>query len=242
MSEHDVHTLTGAYATHALPEDERREFDDHLAQCPACRQEVAELAATAGRLGAAASAPAPATLRDRVLAEVARTRQVSPRVTDLADRRRPVPWYRQPLGVAASFLMVLALGLGAFAATESRRADRAEETAAQITAVVTDPDRAETTRPISSGGASMLIAAGDRAIFRADGVRVLPSNRTYQLWVMDDKGGARSVGLLGRGSSRHLQQFIEGVKPTDQVGLTVEPEGGSPGPTTAPLVALPVTA
>ena len=113
MTEHDVHTLTGAYAADALPDDERREFDQHLEQCPACRQEVAELAATAARLGAAVSAPAPEAMRARVLAEVARTRQVSPVVASLQRRPTSSHWFRQPIGIAASFLLLLALGLGA---------------------------------------------------------------------------------------------------------------------------------
>lgn len=240
MTEHDVHTLTGAYAADALPADERQEFDDHLERCPACRQEVTELTATTARLAAAASSPAPAALRARVLAEVSRTRQVSPVVAGLEARRRQVPWFRSPIGIAASFLLVLSMGLGALAVNESRRADRAEQTAARIAAIATDPDRQEASRPISSGGDGLVIAAGDGAIFRADGLRALPADRTYQLWVMDDKGGARSAGLLGRGGD--VQRLVEGVQPTDQIGLTVEPKGGSPGPTTAPILAVPVRA
>jgi anti-sigma-K factor RskA len=242
MTEHEVHTLTGAYAADALPEAERHSFDDHLEQCPSCQQEVAELFATTARLAAAVSTPAPAAMRSRVLAEVSRTRQVSPLVASLEARRPAVPWYRSPIGIAASFLLVISLGLAAFAVDESRRADQAERTAARIAAIATDPDRAEASRPISSGGAGVVIAAGDGAIFRADGLRVLPADRTYQLWIMDDKGGARSVGLLGRGGDADIQRLVEGVKTTDQIGLTVEPKGGSPGPTTTPLLVLPVPA
>jgi anti-sigma factor RsiW len=239
MTEHDVHTLTGAYATDALPDDERRVFDDHLEQCAACRQEVAELLATTARLGAAASAQAPAAMRERVLAEIARTRQVSPRVTSLADHRKAQAWFRQPVGIAASFLMVLTLGLGAYAATENQRADRAEQTASRIAAVATDPDRATATRTVKSGGSGTLIAAGDQAIFRANGVTSLPAGRTYQLWIIDAKG-AHSAGVLGRGESGDIQKFVEGVTASDQIGLTVEPKGGSKRPSTSPVLLLPV--
>jgi anti-sigma factor RsiW len=241
MTEQEVHTLTGAYAAHALPVDERRAFDEHLEQCPACRQEVAELTATTARLGAAASVPAPEALRARVLAEVARTRQVSPVVASLHRRASTQHWFRQPLGVAASLLLVVALGLGVFAGAQSRRADRAEQTAARVTALATDPHRVQATRDITSGGEGMIVVAGDQAIFRATGVKALPSNRTYQLWVINDKG-ARSVGVLGRGDSGDIAKFVEGVKKTDQIGLTVEPSGGSDQPTTKPVVVLPVPA
>jgi anti-sigma factor RsiW len=241
MSEHDVHTLTGAYAADALPDDERHAFDDHLEQCPACRQEVAELSATTARLGAAVSAPAPAAMRARVLAEVSRTRQLPPLVTSLGARQDSLPWYRQPLGIAASFLVVIALGLGAFATTEIRRADRAERAAARIAAVATDPGRGQSTHAITSGGSGTLIASGDRAIFRASGVKSLPGDRTYQLWIINATG-AHSVGVLGRAGSGNIQRFVEGVRTTDTIGLTVEPKGGSKQPTTVPVFALPVPA
>jgi anti-sigma factor RsiW len=242
MTEHDVHTLTGAYAADALPDNERREFDEHLEQCPACRQEVAELAATAARLGAAVSSPAPEAMRARLLAEVARTRQLSPVVSSLHRRPATPQWFRQPVGIAASFLVVLALGLGILAGVEARRADQAEQKADRITAIATDPHQVQATRVISSGGEAMVIVAGNQAIFRATGVKSLAGDRTYQLWIIDAKGGARSVGVLGRGSSGDIQQFVGGVKKTDQIGLTVEPGGGSDQPTTKPVLVLPIPA
>jgi anti-sigma factor RsiW len=242
MIEHDVHTLTGAYAADALPDDERRAFDEHLEQCPACRQEVAELAATTARLGAAVSSPAPEALRARVLAEVARTRQLSPVVSSLHRRPETPQWFRQPVGIAAAFLLLLALGLGIFAGAEARRADRAEQRANLITAIATDPNKAQATRDITSGGEAMVIVAGDQALFRATGVKSLAGDRTYQLWVIDAKGGARSAGVLGRGASGVMQQVVGGVKKTDQIGLTVEPGGGSDQPTTKPVLVLPIPA
>ena len=241
MTEHDVHTLTGAYAADALPDDERREFDEHLEQCAACRQEVAELAATTARLGAAVSSPAPEAMRARVLAEVARTRQLSPVVSSLHRRPATPQWFRQPVGIAASFLVVLALGLGILAGVEARRADRADQRADLIAAIITDPHRAQATADIGSGGSGMLVVAGHRAIFEARGVKSLPGDRTYQLWIIGSKG-VRSVGVLGSAGSGDIRQFVDGVNQTDQIGLTVEPEGGSDKPTTKPVMVLPVPA
>jgi hypothetical protein len=138
-------------------------------------------------------------------------------------------------------LVVLALGLGILAGVEARRADRADERADLIAAIVTDPHRAQATADIASGGSGMLVVAGHRAIFEARGVKKLPGDRTYQLWIIGSKG-VRSVGVLGSASSGDIRQFVEGVSDTDQIGLTVEPDGGSDKPTTKPVMVLPVPA
>jgi anti-sigma factor RsiW len=60
----DRHTLAGAYSLDALDDVERREFEEHLRTCDACRAEVAGFAATAAYLGiAAAVSPPPGTAR-----------------------------------------------------------------------------------------------------------------------------------------------------------------------------------
>jgi anti-sigma factor RsiW len=66
----DTHALTGAYAADALPDDERRSFEAHLAGCEPCAQEVAELQATAAILGAASYETPPAGMKAAVLAEI----------------------------------------------------------------------------------------------------------------------------------------------------------------------------
>src|ERR1700750_41901 len=45
-----AHTDVGAYAMGLLEERDRREFEDHLAGCPACAAEVAELSPMAALL------------------------------------------------------------------------------------------------------------------------------------------------------------------------------------------------
>jgi anti-sigma factor RsiW len=66
----DIHALSGAYALDALEDLERAAFRRHLAQCPACTVEVAELRdhrPARRRVGHRT----PAQLRARVLAEIA---------------------------------------------------------------------------------------------------------------------------------------------------------------------------
>ncbi|HEU5428137.1 MAG TPA: anti-sigma factor [Actinocrinis sp.] len=76
----DVHTLTAAYVCDALDPAEREAFEEHLAQCASCRQEVAELREVTSVLAKAVALEAPARLKAAVDARVAVTRQLPPEV------------------------------------------------------------------------------------------------------------------------------------------------------------------
>ncbi|MEV4572343.1 anti-sigma factor [Nonomuraea jabiensis] len=63
----ELHTLSGAYAVHALPYAEWVLYEEHLLACPACWAEVRRLRETAARLAEAVAEPPPAALRQRLL-------------------------------------------------------------------------------------------------------------------------------------------------------------------------------
>jgi anti-sigma-K factor RskA len=240
MNTVDVHTLTGAYAVDALSPEERREFEAHLEHCSACAQEARELAATTARLALATSTAAPPGMRERVLAEVGRTRQRSPR-TGPEHREPLLPWYRQPLAAAAVALFVVSLGLGAALVGTLRQADDATQRADRIAAIAADPNRVVHTGAVETGGAATVAVAGADAVFRAEDLAALSGDLTYQLWVIDESG-ARSAGVLERHEDGSVQQLVTGVDAGDEIGLTVEPRGGSDRPTTQPILQLPVDA
>ena len=73
----DLHDLAAAYVLDALDPGERAEYEVHLAGCDQCRTEVAELRETAASLRRALAAEPSPGLRDRVLAQVTATPQVS---------------------------------------------------------------------------------------------------------------------------------------------------------------------
>ncbi|MCA2225087.1 anti-sigma factor [Nonomuraea aurantiaca] len=71
----ELHSLSGAYAVHALPDRDGVLFAMHMEECPSCRTEVRRLRETAVLLALAVAEPPPAALRARVLTAVARTPQ-----------------------------------------------------------------------------------------------------------------------------------------------------------------------
>ena len=233
MTDHDLHTLTGAYAADALDADDRDVFERHLETCESCRVEVRELQATTARLAVGVSAMPPAALRDRVLAEVGRTRQLSPRgdVVRL-DQRRNRPWYRQPATAAAAVLLVVAVGLGGLAVQENRQKADAERLAERIAAVVVDPQRTVHTVPVAHGGTGTVVAADGIAVFHGSDLPQLPDGRSYQLWRISGQE-SQSAGVLGRGGE--LTGVVTDLGPGDAVGVTVEPASGSSQPTSDPV-------
>ncbi|MEU6864436.1 anti-sigma factor [Streptomyces sp. NPDC046876] len=98
MTGNGSHDAAGAYVLDALPDDERRGFETHLAECEACSVEVAGLSAAAARLGQAVAVDPPAGLRSRVLAEIARTAQEPQAPRERYESRRP---QEEPVGPAA---------------------------------------------------------------------------------------------------------------------------------------------
>jgi anti-sigma-K factor RskA len=213
--------------------------EQHLAECPACAQEVAEMRAALTRMADAAAEPPPPGLRARVLAEVSRTRQLPP-LTAPADR--PVRgrwwWGGVPLQIAAAALLVVTVILGVVVVQRQHQLTQQRQLVAQISSVLNDPNRQVTTADLAAGGRGTAVVSNGEAVFLASDLPSVASDRTYQLWVMSP-GTARSVGLLGRGHS--AQVLVPAVRPGDTLGITLEPAGGSPQPTTPPLVTIPVS-
>ena len=241
MSRADLHTLSGAYALHALPREEEARFVAHLATCAACDLEVAEFEATAARLATAVAEAPPATLRPAVLAAAATTRQQRPpsRLAGLSPDAWP-GWLRSPAAVAAALMLVVALGLGAVAWGQHQDAKDAEALAGRITSVVSDPSHRTVTAPLPGGGTGTVVTARGHAVFLASGAAQPPQGHVYQLWLLEPHA-IRSAGLVPtRGGAG--QAYVPALGPADRIALSVEPSGGSRQPTTTPVFVVDVPA
>src|SRR5690349_2666391 len=148
----DLHTLSGAYAIDALSEEEAREFDRHLEECPACREEVRELRAAAGQMGAAEALAPPPDLKSRVLAAADQLPQLPPKVSRLeaVRKRRWSAWL-----VAAAAVVVLALG-GGVAVFESQRGENQSGIAATVAQVFQAGDAR--TKTVQTAHGSLTVA------------------------------------------------------------------------------------
>ena len=231
----DLHHLIAPYALDALEADDRSRFEAHLALCEQCRVELVGFMSTAARLGEAEAVTPPAELRDRIVTMAASTPQAHPVITALAHRSR----FRQALPrlALAAAAAVAVLGIGGFVA-EREHADDLRADRARLTAVMAAPDAMTTEGDVAGGGEVRVIASStrDAAVVVGASLKSLDASQTYQVWRMHD-GQPTSVGLLGRGPA---MLYVDGIKGADAFAVTVEPSGGSPKPTSKPIVATPV--
>ncbi|MFB6892252.1 anti-sigma factor domain-containing protein [Kitasatospora sp. NPDC056327] len=242
----DLHVLTGAYAAHALPEQELTAFERHLAQCPACAAEVSEFEATLARLGAAESLEPPPALKARVMAGIGGIRQLPPLTASAGRPRRVPPVVRRWPRLVLAACLALAAGLGAAAVQQHDRALRAEAREGRllgqrsaVAALLAAPDARTSTTAAGSAVATVVWSAGrGRAAFLATGLPALARGRAYQLW-FDDAGTMRPAGLLPENEGQVL--LTGGIDGAVGVGVTEEPAGGSARPTGRPLMVFALT-
>jgi anti-sigma factor RsiW len=237
----DIHTLAGAYTLDAVDDLERAAFTRHLTACPACAQEVAELAETVTRLAEETAVPPPPELRARVLRQAAGTPQAGPASTFLprtaptAQTARPTRWRPWIAGAVAA--SVLAAGAAATTyAIQNHRVRQAE----RIQTVLTAPDAVTLTAPARGGGqVSMVLSpARDAAVVVLSGLTTPDRAHAYQLWLIDD-GRPASAGVLEAGQAGGAR-YINRVGGADLLGLTLEPAGGSTRPSESTLATMPL--
>ena len=226
--ETDVHTLTGAYALDALEDLERARVERHLQDCADCAAEVRSFRETTARLGSGAAVDPPAGLRDRVMAEVARTRQLPPTSRNGAARPRAVSRASRWLAVAASSLLVLSLGLGGLAWSWYSQANEARQAAEGMSEVLSDPQRQVLDADFGSGHGTIVVA-GDRVVLLGAGVEPPPEGKDFQLWLIGEEGPRPSVLLQPTGDGDYWAA-ADGVRSGDEFGVTIEDAGGAQTP------------
>ena len=254
------HSLAAPYALDALEPAERIRFERHLTSCGRCAAEVRALAEDAVRLAWSTAAPAPAAMRDRVLAAV-RTTPQEPAPQDLPrarapqfpahvwgasppprarDRRRAPLFVPFATATAAAALVVASL----FAVQANRTQDQLNaerDRSREIAHVLAAPDaRASSGRDARGRTIGVIASASARgAIVTLGGYGDPPNGRVRQLWLMGDGGRPRSLGLF----EGDTPLVASGLDPAaTSLAVTVEPEGGSEQPTTQPIVQLALEA
>lgn len=222
----DTHDLTAAYALHALDAEEREAYEEHLAQCARCRDELAQLQESAAALAWAVEAPAPPpALRARILAEATAGR----------DNVVPLPLRaRRAWQAAAAVAACAAVGLGIWAATlhNSLGTARAHESALQIVA-----DPASHTVAVQGGHGMVAVGQNGVGVLVVDRLPVAPDGKTYEAWVIPPGGKPVRAGTFDGGDGMTMVKLQMPVPKGATVAATVERDGGVDAPTTKPFLS-----
>ncbi|MFG3658619.1 anti-sigma factor domain-containing protein [Streptomyces sp. NPDC047706] len=242
----DPHVDIGAFVLHALPADEEAAFENHLASCDSCRREADQLSWTVGELAGAESRAPSADVRRRVLEQIGTVRQDGPaEAVSRRHRRR-----QRILVLALAVSVAAALALGGVAWWQHSEADTARGQVADARAGTTElaeilaaPDVTITTGDLARGGTASVIASRsrDQAVFVVSGLPPLTGDQVYELWYAEGERiwSAGEMSAAGGSQTCVMEGALAGAT---SVGITVEPTGGSPRPTSDPLGVIRVPA
>ncbi len=231
--------LAPGYALGALTPEETKSFEAALATSPELQREVAELRELNALLAQRDRQAPPPQLKQRLRERIGAEKHAA-----LPRTRSRLPQALLGLGLAAS--LVLALGLylrlRSLQQTLTGNEQRLAEREATLNALL-EPT-VQLTTLTATGAAPPIVQvfwnrAANTLILHTFRLKPAPDGRIYQLWLLPKQGKPIPSTLFNTESTGH--QLVQGVAvPADQqiagFALTVEPAGGSPQPTTTPIL------
>src|SRR5215204_5889755 len=238
MNHERFEDLKDAYVLDALPEEERRSFEEYLAAHPERQAEIDELGAVAGLLAFSAheQEPSPALRRrimDVVEAEAgprhSRRRSFFARLGDYLGARSLA------LGTAA--LLVVGLLSWNVLLQDQVQDLRGEVRDGQAPRQTQQSQTIELQGSWAEQGAHAEVASIDKnqMILVAKNMPSVPDNRTCQIWVIRN-GVPEPGGLFQPDENITATAITRSTKKADAIAVTVEPARGSKKPTSEPVL------
>ncbi|WP_280184219.1 anti-sigma factor [Nocardia cyriacigeorgica] len=267
--DHDLLDLAHLYALDAVSDTERASIEHRLRVCgPDIRRAfddiVRETREAMGALSILDAKAPPQQLEAKILAAIAERAAAGP--AEVSDgnrlgtpagtephegagddggtdelsaarlrRRKVMRWVAAAAAVAA----VVAIGAAVLGQRTAEQSPTHMVTADQV---LQQPDARTATSPVSTGGTLIAHISDelDAVAITFDAVPAPPAGSAHQLWLIGPEGVPRSAGVLSDLPTVGAPYVTE-FAPSDQLAMTVEPAGGSPGPTTDPIAALPLS-
>jgi len=240
MDQSRFEELKDAYVLGAIAEEERRQFEEFLAIHPERQAEVEELGAVAGLLALSPQEQEPPPqLRSRIM-DAVRAEAVHPR----ASHRSRLAWLRELLSVRNLALGAAALlVIGLFSWSMLLRGE-VQDLQGRVQSLQSQPQEPQMVKLGGAGTeqgaqAELVTLEGDLAVLVVENMPPVPEDKTYQIWVIE--GDVPKPSGLFEPNQDSVAAVVEHpLEGGDVVAVTVEPEGGSPKPTSEPMLAAEV--
>ena len=249
MNNERFEDLKDAYVLDALPEEERRSFEEFLAAHPERQAEIDELGAVAGLLAFSPEEQEPTPELREWIMEVVEA-EAAPRRERRGSLLAGLAAYIGARGLAFGAAALLIIGLLSWNLLLQGQVDNLEgqvqtsqSQVEDLQAQVRDAQVQQTQTVQLSGtwadqGADAEVASisDDKIVLVADNLPSVPEGQTCQIWVI--KGDVpESSGLFQPGGTETAAPITTPIKKGDTIAVTVEPAGGSEQPTTDPVLS-----
>jgi anti-sigma-K factor RskA len=234
--------LKDVYVLGALPEEERREFEEYLAAHPERQAEIGELGTVAGLLALFPSEQEPPPQLRRRIMDMVEAEAVRPS----PSRRSWLAWIGEHLSarnLALGAATMLVIGLFSWNMVLQGEMQDLQGRVQSLQSQPQEPQMVELGGAGTEQGAraELVTLEGDRAVLVVENMPPVPEGKTYQIWVIEDDDPQPS-GLFKPKQDSVAAVVEHPLGGGDVIAVTVEPEGGSPQPTTEPMLAAEVRA
>ena len=229
MPEEHVTDLLPGYALGCLDASENSQVNEHLAGCEQCQVELKRFDWVVAELPMAMKmTDPPAELKSRILTRASQSRAQIPQKTSPWSRLMHSLRQSAPVWGVASLALVLVLAVSNLFLLQQLGQVQGDGQGIMRTVVL---DGTKFTP--GATGRVVISRDGNRGVVVVDGLPNLDDTQQYQLWLMKD-GQRDSGGLFSVGSSGYGWVYVRSPDPLasyQAAGITIEPVGGSPGPT-----------
>jgi len=232
--------LKEAFVLGALPDAERREFEEHLAEHPERQAEIDKLGTVAGLLALSPQEQEPPPELRRRIMETVEAEAARPH----GSRRSVFAWIGELLrtrNLALGAAAMLVIGL--FSWSMLLRGE-VQDLHGRVQSLQSQPQGPQMIALKGAGTqhgaeAEVLTLEGDRAVLVVENMPPVPEGKTYQIWVIEDDV-PKPGGLFKPGQDSVAAIVERPLGGGDVIAVTVEPDGGSPQPTSEPMLAAEV--
>jgi len=232
------------HALGCLEGDERMALENHLEECASCRRELEALRGDAALLALTTSGPRPpARARVRLMERIAKEPGTQP-VRQHSQRWTVFGW-----AAAAAMLVVVAVvwnqntqlkkTVGQGEALNAQQRLELEEARRVVDTLTANDAKQVSVLPVKyknppPEGKAIYSRERNGLIFIASNLLPLPSQKTYELWLIPTQGAPIPAGLFkpdSRGGAIVINPPLPAGVEAKAFAITVEPEKGSTAPT-----------